>query len=578
MDASRWNRVGTPSPGSSVSAICANDSVAAMPRAWYQGQIMQNVLMINPPLPLSFWSFSETLAMTGKKALLPPLGLLTVAALLPKDWQIRLVDLNVRPLGEDDWRDIDLVMITGMLVQRESLLEHIAIAKARGVMTAVGGAYPTTAPQEVLDAGCDFLIQGEGENTISELVAALEAGQKNGRFVCLEKPDLADSPPPRFDLINLCDYESMSLQTSRGCPFSCEFCDIVSLFGRAQRHKTPDQVIGELETIRRLGFRGTVFVADDNFIGNRPRAVALLTRIIEWQARYGEPFNFITQASVNLGQDVALIDLLTAANFSYVFVGIESPDDDVLKAAHKLQNVRNPLLDSLRAINANGLSVIGSFILGMDGETPGAGARMQAFAEAADLPWVMINVLRALPLTALWDRLLAEGRLHEGIEESGWDALTNFTPQRPIETIFAEQVAALTALYTPSAYLGRVLRATLAMRPTRGSMPGATPKAHAATNDIPQKNPSPDITSLLRLIWRQGVVGEARRQFWRQLVIVARRNPSRLRRYIVLCGMGENLFSFVRHIKTQAEIRRRAPAGPAAAIAGSRLDAATAPL
>ncbi|WP_300162827.1 B12-binding domain-containing radical SAM protein [Solidesulfovibrio sp.] len=528
-----------------------------------------NILMLHPPLPLSFWSFRETLAMTGKKALLPPLGLLTVAALLPRDWNIRLVDLNVRPLVEADWDGIDLLLVTGMLVQRESLLELIAEAKARGVATAAGGAYPSTSPQEVLDAGCDFLIQGEGETTVPKMVAAIAAGRTGGTFVCTDKPSLAESPPPRFDLIALGDYESMSLQTSRGCPFACEFCDIVSLFGRAQRHKTPDQVIGELDGILRLGFRGTVFVADDNFIGNRPRAVALLERIIEWQARHGEPFDFITQASVNLGQDIPLIDLLTAANFSYVFVGIESPDDDVLIAAHKQQNVRNPLLDSLRAITANGLSVIGSFILGMDGEKAGAGERMRAFAEAADLPWVMVNVLRALPHTALWDRLKEEGRLHDGIEESGWDALTNFTPLRPIDAIFAEQVSALSALYAPGAYLGRVFRATLDMRPTRASMPGAAPKAKAdPALVVAQKNRSPDFTPLLRLIWRQGVIGEARWQFWRQLAIVARRNPSRLRRYIVLCGMGENLFSFVRHIRAQAETRRCAASSPQAPTIG----------
>lgn len=521
---------------------------------------MKNVLMLNPPLPLSFWSFRETLAMTGKKALLPPLGLLTVAALLPRDWNIRLVDLNVRPLVEADWDGIDLLLVTGMLVQRESLLELLAEAKARGIATAAGGAYPTTSPEEVLDAGCDFLIQGEGEETIPEMLAAIAAGRTSGTFVCADKPALAQSPTPRFDLIALGDYESMSIQTSRGCPFSCEFCDIVSLFGRVQRHKTPEQVVGELEVIRQLGYRGTVFVADDNFIGNRPRAVAVLERIIEWQARHGEPFDFITQASVNLGQDIALIDLLTAANFSYVFVGIESPDEDVLTTAHKLQNVRNPLLDSLRAINANGLSVIGSFILGMDGERAGAGERMRAFAEAADLPWVMVNVLRALPRTVLWDRLKKEGRLHDGIQESGWDALTNFTPQRPIDVIFAEQVSALSALYAPGAYLGRVLRATLAMRPTRASLPGAAPEAKVdPALVVAQKNRSPDFTPLLRLIWRQGVIGETRGQFWRQLVTVARHNPSRLRRYLVLCGMGENVFSFVRHIRAQAETRQCPP-------------------
>ena len=534
---------------------------------------MRNVLLVNPPLPLSFWSFSQTLAMTGKKALLPPLGLLTVAALLPPDWNLRLVDLNVRPLAADDWRGIDLVMVTGMLVQRESLLDLIAQAKARGVPIAAGGAYPTTASQEVLEAGCDFLIKGEGETTIPLLLQALEAGQTHGVFECLEKPALADSPLPRFDLAPLADYESMSLQTSRGCPFACEFCDIVSLFGRAQRHKTPDQVIGELEAIRRLGFRGTVFVADDNFIGNRPRAVALLTRIIEWQARYGEPFNFITQASVNLGQDVPLIDLLTAANFSYVFVGIESPDEDVLTSARKHQNVRNPLLESLRAINANGLSVIGSFILGMDGETPGAGVRMQAFAEAADIPWVMINVLRALPQTVLWDRLKQEGRLHESIEESGWDALTNFTPLRPIETIFAEQLAALDGLYDPGAYLGRVLRATLAMRPTRSAKnPAATaPKADPALA-VAQQHAGSELAPLLALLWRQGIVRRTRWQFWRQLVTVVRENPSRLRRYLVLCGLGENLFSFVGHIRNQGNAAHLAQA--AALSARANLDAA----
>ena len=527
---------------------------------------MKNVLMVNPLFPLSFWSFQETLAMTGKKALLPPLGLLTVAALLPRDWNLRLVDLNVRPLVEADWDGIDLLLVTGMLVQRESLLALLVEAKSQGIATAAGGVYPTTSPKEVLDAGCDFLIQGEGENTIPEMIAAIAAGRSGGTFVCADKPDLTKSPPPRYDLIPPGDYESLSLQTSRGCPFACEFCDIVSLFGRAQRYKTPDQVVGELDALRLLGFRGTVFIADDNFIGNRPRVVALLERIIEWQARHGEPFDFITQASVNLGQDIPLIDLLTAANFSYVFVGIESPDEDVLTAAHKLQNVRNPLLDSLRAINANGLSVIGSFILGMDGEKAGAGERMQSFAEAANLPWVMVNVLRALPHTALWDRLKAEGRLHDGITESSWDGLTNFIPQRPIDDIFAEQVSALSALYAPGAYLGRALRATLAMRPTRASMPGAAPRAKAdPALAVPQKNSSPDFMPLVRLIWRQGVRGEARWQFWRQLAIVARHNPSRLRRYIVLCGMGENLFSFVRNIRDQAETWRRAiscPKGP----------------
>lgn len=513
---------------------------------------MKNVLLINPALPVSFWSFTETLHMSGKKALLPPLGLLTVAALFPSDWRPRMVDCNVRPLAEDDWKDVDIVFVTGMLVQREGLLALVREAKARGRIVAAGGAYPTTSPDEVLAAGCDFLVKGEGENTIPDLIAAIEAGARSGVFSRDEKPRLSDSPMPRFDLVNLDDYESLSVQTSRGCPFACEFCDIVSLFGRAQRHKEPEQVLGELEAIRRLGFQGQIFVADDNFIGNRPRAVAMLRRLIDWQARRGEPFSFVTQASVNLGQDLELLDLMTAANFSFVFVGIESPDEDVLTSARKHQNVRNPLLESIRAINANGLSVIGSFILGMDQETAGAGERMRTFAEAAAIPLVMVNVLRALPQTALWDRLAAEGRLHDGIAASGWDSLTNFRPTRPMDEIFAEQAAALSALYAPATYLRRALGAALDMRPTRASVPGAKPRPAAdPALALPRKSRGRELASCLHLLWRQGVVSPARWQFWRQLAIVGRKNPSRLRRYLVLCGMGENMFAFVRHLGRQ---------------------------
>ncbi|MHC1710993.1 MAG: B12-binding domain-containing radical SAM protein [Solidesulfovibrio sp.] len=419
---------------------------------------------------------------------------------------------------------------------------------------AAGGAYPTTSPDEVLAAGCDFLIQGEGENTLPELIAAINAGHTSGRYICQDKPSLHESPVPRFDLAEFSAYESLSIQTSRGCPFACEFCDIISLFGRAQRHKEPQQVLNELEAIYQLGFKGTLFIADDNFIGHRPRAVALLRLIIDWQAERGEPFDFITQASVNLGQDLELIDLMTAANFSFIFVGIESPDESVLMAAHKMQNIRNPLLESVRAINANGLSVIGSFILGLDQEKTGAGYRMQVFAEAAAIPVVMINVLRALPQTALWDRLQEEGRLHENIEESGWDSLTNFTPIRPITEIFREQLTALDALYSPSAYLRRALEATLAMRPTRRASSGekSRPKV-APSRVVAQKNHLRELNVLLRLLWRQGIISPARLQFWRQLYIVLRENPSRFKRYLVLCGFGENLFSFVRLLHVQAK-------------------------
>ena len=440
-------------------------------------------------------------------------------------------------------------MLTGMLVQRESLLELIGQAKTRKIPVAVGGPYPTSLPEEILEAGCDYLIKGEGENSIQEFLAALNAGESKGIFENAEKPELDSSPVPRFDLLKLDDYDALSLQTSRGCPFACEFCDIISLFGRRPRHKSTAQVLAEFEAIYKLGFKGTIFVADDNFIGNRPRAVELLQALAVWQAERGEPFGLITQASVNLGQDKSIIDLMTAANFSFIFVGIESPDEDVLTMTHKHQNVSNPLLESLRAINDNGLSIIGSFILGFDQERKGCGKRIEAFAEAADIPLVMVNVLRALPNTQLWTRLKSEGRLQEAINDPRWDELTNFTPTRPLEDILSDQTKALDRLYSPEKFLERALRATLGMRPTRGATSGVKSKV---VDQVPQTNNLNTLGIFLSLVWRQGIISRARIQFWTQLVTVMRKNPSRLHRYMTLCALGENMFLFKRQVRKRA--------------------------
>lgn len=284
------------------------------------------VLLVCPEFPLSFWSFPKSCQLKGNKAINPPLGLLTVAALLPLEWELCLVDLNTRSLTEEDWQWADLTILSAMYIQRKGLLALVREAKHRGKTVIAGGPYPTSLPEAALEVGCDFVVRGEGENTIPLLLEAMRDG-KSGVIENSKKPDMITSPIPRFDLLRLKDYDTLTVQTSRGCPFECEFCDVVNLFGRKPRYKSPKQVIAELEILYQLGASGPILICDDNFIGSKKHARALLQELTPWMKSRGEPFGFMTQASVNLGQDLEMIDLMTAANFNKVFIGIESADE-----------------------------------------------------------------------------------------------------------------------------------------------------------------------------------------------------------------------------------------------------------
>lgn len=511
-------------------------------------------LLVNPEFPLSFWSMKETCHFRGKKALLPPLGLMTVAALLPPQWQVRLKDLNTSPLASTDWDWADLILITGMIIQQQGVLSLIREAKARGKTTVVGGPFATSLPEQVLEAGVDFLVRGEGEATIPRLLAALQAGEPGGVISEGRKPEMTRSPVPRFGLVNLRDYDTMSIQTSRGCPFDCEFCDIVSLFGRKPRYKEPHQVIAELEVLYDLGWRNNVFISDDNFIGNQEHARAILDRLIPWMKSHGEPFCFWTQASVNLGHNREMIDLLTAANFSNVFLGVESPDTEILRAAGKFQNLKSPLEEPLTAINANGLGMVASFVIGFDGEQAGAGERICRFVERLGIPIVMLNLLHPLPRTRLWDRLEREGRLVQGETHGNTYGLKfNFRPSRPPEEILSEYVRTIDYLYEPSRYFSRCYRYFLTMRPTRRALAA---KDELRTIERPKPtsgSPSPNITGrewlfFLKFLWSHGVRASYRGQFWRQLLGIYRQNPSRLTTYLKCCVMVENLLDFKKHV------------------------------
>ncbi|NEO29650.1 MAG: DUF4070 domain-containing protein [Symploca sp. SIO3C6] len=502
------------------------------------------ILLLYPLFPKSFWSFDRVLDLIGCKVTLPPLGLITVAAILPQNWEFRLVDRNISFETEADWKWADLVIVSGMIVQKPDLLEVISKAKQRGKLVAVGGPYVTSTPEEAQRAGADFLILDEGEITLPLFVEALERGETSGVFRANgNKPDVTKTPIPRYDLLDLKSYSDMSIQFSRGCPFQCEFCDIIVLYGRKPRTKNPAQVMAELQTLYDLGWRRSIFMVDDNFIGNKRNVKLLLRELAPWMKERGYPFRFVTEASVDLAQDAELLELMIAANFAAVFVGIETPDTDSLALTQKFQNTRNSLIESVQKINRSGLRVMAGFIIGFDGEKPGAGDRIINFVEATGIPQAMFSMLQALPTTALWHRLEKEGRLLEGSEEANihQGTLINFIPTRPIEDIAREYVRCFWELYEPERYLARVYRHFLQMDP-------------AAQNKKKFKMPQlVYIRALMIIFWRQGFKRKTRWQFWRQLFSIVLKNPSVFERYLVNCAHLEHFLEYRQIVRDDIE-------------------------
>jgi radical SAM superfamily enzyme YgiQ (UPF0313 family) len=502
------------------------------------------VLLLYPEFPESFWSFNKALELVDRKATLPPLGLITVAALLPQTWEFRLVDRNVRSQTEAEWDWADLVILSGMIVQKPDLLHLIREAKQRGKLVAVGGPYVTSLPDAAREAGADFLVLDEGEITLPMLVNALDRGERSGilRAPDGEKPDVSGTPVPRFDLLELNAYIEMSVQFSRGCPFQCEFCDIIVLYGRKSRTKTPAQLLAELQALYDLGWRKSVFMVDDNFIGNKRNVKLLLNELGPWMAEHNYPFRLSTEASVDLAQDEELLDLMIRANFTAVFLGIETPDTESLAMTQKFQNTRNSLIESVQTINQKGLSVMAGFILGFDGEKSGAGDRIIEFVEATAIPKAMFGMLHALPNTALWHRLEKEGRLLDSSQDlSGQQmGLMNFIPTRPIEALAREYANCFWELYEPSRYLARVYRHFMNMQPA------------------PHKRPFQmlewvELRAVLTICWRQGIKRSTRGQFWRQLFSMLRRNPEVFVPYMSNCGLLEHFLHYRQLVRSQVE-------------------------
>ena len=413
----------------------------------------------------SFWGFRAACEVYGARYPAPPLGLITVAALLPPDWQCRLVDRNTEELRDADIAWADLVMTGGMLPQQADILRVIELAHAGGRPVAVGGPDVTSSP-EAYEAA-DFRVLGEAEGIIGAFIEAWDAGARQGVFEA-EKftVDVTKSPVPRFDLLQRQHYIHASVQFARGCPFNCEFCDIIELYGRRPRVKTPEQTLVELDRLYELGHRGWVDFVDDNFIGNKKAVKAFLPLLIAWQRVRGYPFRFSTEASVNLADDDALLALMREANFFTVFVGIESPDEDTLISMQKKQNTRRVLADAIHRIYRAGMFVTAGFILGFDSEKGPVAEAMAGCIEAAAIPVCMVGLLYALPNTQLTRRLAREERLFppdyvtaraasEGIGDQCTGGL-NFETARPRRDILADYRTVLAGIYEPAAYYRRV--------------------------------------------------------------------------------------------------------------------------
>ncbi len=500
-------------------------------------------LFLYPLFPPTFWSYEKILELVNRKVLLPPLGLVTVAALLPQHWEMKLVDRNVREVTAEEWDWAELVVISGMIVQKADMAEQIARAKQRGLPVAVGGPFASSTPDAPELNLADFKVLDEGEITLPLFIEAIERGEQQGRFSANgEKPDVTGTPVPRFDLLQLEAYDSMSVQFSRGCPFQCEFCDIIVLYGRKPRTKTPEQLLAELNRLYELGWRRSIFLVDDNFIGNKRNAKLLLPALRDWLSERGYPFSFATEASVDLASDEELMQMMAECRFEAVFLGIETPDEASLSVAGKHQNTRSSLEEAVDRITANGIRVMAGFIIGFDGETAGAGDRIVRFVTRTGIPAAMMGMLQALPNTGLWHRLEKEGRLIQektdarGVNQTN---LLNFQPTRPIRQIANEYVQAFCSLYEPNAYIDRV---------THYYRKLGTPRWHAFYDARKADRPSlptwTDLRALAIVIWRQGIQRDTRWRFWRSLFSIARCNPKNLEQFLVVLAHNEHFMEY----------------------------------
>ena len=466
-----------------------------------------NTLLIYPKFPETFWSFTYALPFIKKKSAFPPLGLITVAALLPEEWPKRLVDENTEALGDEDLAWADLVLVSAMALQRKGAVQIIERCKGMGLKVVAGGPLFTAEPDAF--GQVDHLILGEAELTLPAFIADLKNGCPKRIYHADGYPDMHESPVPLWDLIPMNRYASVNIQYSRGCPFNCDFCNITALFGRTPRTKAPQQVVTELDAIYQSGWRGSIFFVDDNFIGNkRSLKEDLLPALTEWR-KDKNGCVFFTEASINLADDPELMTMMAEAGFDSVFIGIETPDEESLTECCKMHNKNRNLLQDVKKIHRFGLQVMGGFIVGFDSDTPSIFQRQIDFIQQSGIVTAMVGMLQAPPGTRLFERLTREKRVCTEFSGDNVDGRTNIIPAMGLDNLLRGYRAMMKQIYAPRKYYQRI-RCILEEL-----------KVPVATTPADRQR----VLAFLRACVRLGVLGKERFQYWRLLAWTLARKP-----------------------------------------------------
>jgi radical SAM superfamily enzyme YgiQ (UPF0313 family) len=482
------------------------------------------ILLVYPQYPDTFWSFKHALRFILRKAAFPPLGLLTVAAMLPEEWEKRLVDLNANALTDRDIRWADYVFISAMVVQRTSTLEVIQRVKKLGGKIVAGGPLFTTEPEQYGEV--DHMVLNEAEVTLPQFLSDLKNGTPQHLYTTEQHPAITSTPLPMWSLIKTQKYSAMSLQYSRGCPFNCEFCDITFLDGRLPRTKSREQVIAELDVIYAQGWRGSLFIVDDNFIGNKNKLKQeTLPAIIEWQEKKKYPFTFFTEVSINLVDDDELMQLMTKAGFNRVFIGIETPNEASLTECNKNQNANRDLVAAVKKIHNFGLEVMAGFIVGFDNDPSSIFRTQINFIQKSGIVTAMVGLLNAPRGTRLYQRLKGENRiLKENFSGDNMDFSLNFIPKMNRESLINGYRNVLNTIYAPSQYYARIKTLLNEYRPkTKGSI------SHIKWNQI---------VGLINCIWFLGIQEKGRRHYWKLFASTLFTRPKRFPLFITLAAYG----------------------------------------
>ncbi len=468
-----------------------------------------NILMVYPEYPDTFWSFSHALKFISKKASSPPLGLLTVAAMLPTEWEKKLVDMNVASLSDSDLAWADYVFISAMSIQKKSVMEVIRRCRRAGVKIVAGGPYFTTEFDEFEEV--DHLVLNEAEVTLPRFLEDLEKGKPGHIYRADGWADLSDTPIPLWELLDMDKYASMNVQYSRGCPYSCEFCDISQLLGRKPRTKSGGQMVAELESLHAHGWRKGVFFVDDNFIGNKKKLKKeVLPRMIGWMDTRNHPFTFITELSINIADDDDLMGMMVRAGFDSVFVGIETPNEESLAECNKFQNKNRDLVACVKKIHRSGLQVQAGFIVGFDNDPPSIFDMLTSFIQESGIVVAMVGLLNAPRGTKLYKRLAEERRLLKDISGNNCDLSMNFIPKMNYDALVRNYQSIVNTIYSPRVYYKRIRTFLKEYRPLQKK---------------PFRFQTSDLRPLLKSIVYLGIMGKERFHYWKLFFGTMFRNP-----------------------------------------------------